>query len=60
MYDFEISFVIQMMRNPLQVRKFNGNAQFLFLCNPQKSLVNVCPMKILKSTVTKESKCVFL
>ena len=49
-----------MMRNPLQVRKFNGNAQFLFLCNPQKSLVNVCPMKILKSTVTKESKCVFL
>ena len=33
---------------------FKGNAQFLFLCNPQKSSVNVCPMKILKSTITKK------
>ena len=31
-----------------------GNMQFLLLCNPQKSLVNVCFMKILKSTVTKK------
>ena len=32
-----------------------GNAQFIiFLCNPQKSSVNVCLMKILKSTVTKK------
>ena len=29
-----------------------GNAQFIFLCNPQKSSVNVFLMKILKSTVT--------
>ena len=31
---------------------FKGNVQFIFLCNPQKSLVNVCLMNILKSTVT--------
>ena len=37
-----------------------GNAQFIFLCNPQKSSANVCLMKILKSTVTKKSNCVFL
>ena len=30
------------------------NAQFIFLCNPQKSSVNVCLMKILKRTVTKK------
>ena len=33
---------------------FKGNVRFMFLCNPQKSLVNVCLMKILKSTVTKK------
>ena len=27
---------------------FKGNAQFAFLRNPQKSLVNVCLMKIIK------------
>ena len=32
----------------------NGNADFIFLCNPQKSSVNACFMKILKSTVTKK------
>ena len=38
-----------------QTNKFlKGNAQFLFLCNPQKSSVNVCLMEILKSTVTKQ------
>ena len=37
-----------------------GNAQFIFLCNPQKSSVNVCLMKILKSTVHKKSICVFV
>ena len=31
-----------------------GNTQFIFLCNPQKSLVNICLMKILESTVTKK------
>ena len=34
--------------------KLKGNAQILFLCNPQKSPVNVFLMKILKSTVTKK------
>ena len=33
---------------------FKGNAQFIFLCNPQKSLVNISFMKILKSTVTEK------
>ena len=31
-----------------------------FRVTPKKSLVNVCLMKILKSTVTKKSECVFL
>ena len=30
-----------------------GNAQFIFLCNPRKSLVNACLMKILKNIVKK-------
>ena len=33
---------------------FKGNAQFIFLCNLQKSSVNVCHMKKSKSTVTKK------
>ena len=36
-----------------------GNAQFIFLCNLPKLLVNVCLMKILKGTITKISNCVF-
>ena len=32
--------------------EIKGNAQFL--CNPQKSSVNVFLMKILKSTITKK------
>ena len=45
-------------RNMLKIRKWvrafslKGNAQFLFLCNPKKS-VNVYLMKTFKSTVTK-------
>ena len=31
-----------------------GNAQFIFLYNPQKSSVNISLMKILKITVTKK------
>ena len=31
-----------------------GNAQFLFLCNPQKSSVNVCFMKIIKKHCHKK------
>ena len=34
--------------------RLKGNAQFIFLCNPKKSLVNVRLMEILKSTVTKK------
>ena len=34
--------------------KYKGNVQFIFLRNPQKSSVNVCLMKILKSTVPKK------
>ena len=30
------------------------NAQFIFLSNLQKSLLNVCLMKILKTTLTKK------
>ena len=33
---------------------FKKNAQFIFLNNPEKSLVNVCLVKILNSTVTKK------
>ena len=33
---------------------FKGNAQLIFLFNPQKSSVDVCLIKILKSTVTKK------
>ena len=41
--------------------ELKGNAQFIFLCNPQKSSVNVCLKKILKSTVTKEvTVCVLI
>ena len=39
---------------------FKGNAEFMFLCKPPKSSVNVCLMKILKSTGTKKSNCVFI
>ena len=33
---------------------FKRNAQFIYLCNPQTSSVNVCHIKTLKSTVTKK------
>ena len=32
----------------------NWNVQFIFLCNPQKSSVNICFKKILKSTANKK------
>ena len=41
------------------MKAFKGKAQFIFLYNPQKSLVNVCVMKILKSTVTKKVNVCF-
>ena len=34
-----------------------GNSQFIFLCNPQKSLVNVC---LLKKALSQKSSCVLL
>ena len=39
---------------------FKGNAQFIFLFNPQKSLVNVCFMKILTLIRLGFLKVVFL
>ena len=39
---------------PKALDDIKGNAQFIFLCNPQKASVNVCFMKILKSTVIKK------
>ena len=36
-----------------------GNAQFIFLCNPQKSSVNVCLMNLIKKHCHKKSNCVF-
>ena len=46
--------LIRKTLNNLELIELIGNAQFIFLCNPQKSSVNVCLMKILKSTVTKK------
>ena len=38
-----------------------GNAQFLFLCNPQKSSVNVSLMKIIEEHCHKKKElCVFV
>ena len=45
--NFPLKYVITSTNN-------KGNAQFIFLCKPQKSSVNVCLMKMLKSTVTKK------
>ena len=33
---------------------FKGNAEFAFLCNPPKSSINVCLVKILKDNVTNK------
>ena len=38
---------------------FKGNRQFIFLCDPQKSSINVSLMKILKSTITKKVTACF-
>ena len=46
--------IIQLNNKSLIFGDIKGNAQFIFLCKPQKPLVNVCLMKILKSTVTKK------
>ena len=37
----------------VRYRPLKGNTQFIFLCNPQTSSVNVCLMNMLKSTITK-------
>ena len=36
-----------------------GNAEFIFLCNPQKSSVNVCLIKKIKKYCHKKSNCEF-
>ena len=56
---------IQRQRFPYQSiisikKELKGNAQFLFLCSPQKSSVNVCLMKIIKKHYHKKSNRVFL
>ena len=38
----------------INLKALEGNAQFIFLCNSQNPSVNVCLMKILKSTVPKK------
>ena len=38
---------------------FKGNAQFILLSNPPKSLANVYRTKILKGTVTKKENVCF-
>ena len=40
---------------PPILNKFKGNAQFIFLCNPQKVSVNVCLMKTLEKNCHKKS-----
>ena len=42
------------------VAYIKGNAQFIFLCNPQKSSFNICLIKLLKKHCHKNSNCVFL
>ena len=46
----DIDFVKKVLKKVV----VKGNAQFIFLYNPQKSLVNVCLIKILKRSVTKK------
>ena len=38
---------------------FKGNAQFLFLCNPKKSSVNVCLMKNIEKHCQKKVNVCF-
>ena len=40
--------------------KVKGNAQFLFLCNPEKSSVNIYFIKIIKKDCHKKINCVLL
>ena len=42
-----------MSKGKINSNIIKGNAQFIFLCNPRKSLVNACLMKILKNIVKK-------
>ena len=37
-----------------KIGALKGNAEFIFLCDPQKLSVKVCLMKIIKSTFTKK------
>ena len=53
-FAWHLSAITPINEHFLRQTVFKGNAQFVILCNPQKSLVNVCLMKLLKSTVTKQ------
>ena len=46
--------IINLKFDLVNLKAFEGNAQFIFLWDSQKSSVNVCLMKILKSIVTKK------
>ena len=49
LYLYSVCLICRVSRNT-----FKGNAQFIFLCNLQKSLFNFCLIMILKSNVTKK------
>ena len=40
--------------------EFEGNAKFIFLCNPQRSWVKVSLIKLLKKAQPQKSNCMFL
>ena len=41
------------------IMEFKGNAQFIFLCNPQKSSVNVCLTNLIKKHCHKKVSVCF-
>ena len=50
----KISFEGTAFCKKVMQRWIKGNAQFIFLCNPQKSLVNVGFMKNIKKTPSQK------
>ena len=52
--NFTFQFFIKVVKFQFAIIWFKGNAQFLFLCNLQKSLIIVCLMKIIKKHCHKK------
>ena len=50
---------VYFLRDVQFLAAFKGNAQFLFLCNSQKSSVNFCLMKTNKKHSHKKSMCLY-